>query len=128
MLDPLFSIETTSDVSAAQLQEIERLTPHDVPTSATIVEWSRSQLEALISDIGAGVRGEPTTLGAFDRIVGLGLVPHSGLIGAQQYIRVDVDASDLGCDAQLTALVADALADLDVPPVQIRQISRAQDD
>lgn len=127
VLDPLFRIETTADISPEQLREIERLTPREVPTAAVTVEWSRSELQALMADIAAGIRGEPTTLGAFDRIVALGLVPHDGGIGAEQHIRVFVDESDLGCDAQLDVSAADALADLDVPPVVIEQSSRAEE-
>lgn len=128
VLDPLFRIETTASVSAAQLGEIQRLTPSGVPTIRVPVEWSRAELSDLIGDIGAGIRGEPTPLGAYERIVDLGLVPHGGGSGAQQSISVFVDETSLGCDAQLNVLVADALDDLDVPPIVIEQSGRAEDD
>ena len=125
ILDPLFTIQTLPTISAAQLAEIDRLTPADIPTIASTVDWTYAELLAFLYDIGAGARGEPSETGAFERIESLGLVPHEATLGAEQFVTVRVDESDLGCDEQLTALVAAAVADLDVPPIIIEQSGRA---
>lgn len=125
VLDPLFTIQTLSTISAAQRAEVERLTPDDVPTAPATVEWSYDELFALLRAVGAGVRGEPADVDVVARIESVGLVPHDGGLGSEQFVMVLVDESDLGCDEQLTALVADAVSDLDIPPIVIEQSPRA---
>ncbi|MGB3734394.1 MAG: hypothetical protein WA964_05525, partial [Ilumatobacter sp.] len=104
VLDPLFSIQTLPAISTDQLAEIERLTPSDIPTTAVTVAWTHAELLVLLYDVGAGVRGDETTTGAVERIESVGLAPHGGALGAEQFVTVYVDASDLGCDEQLTGL------------------------
>lgn len=126
-LDPRFTVQTLAAVSDEQLAEIKRLTPADIPTATATVEWAYAELLTLLYDIDTGVRGKPSVTGAFERIESVGLVPHGGGLGAQQFVTVYVDDSDLGCDEQLTALVADAVADLGIPPILIEQSGRAQE-
>ncbi len=126
-LDPHFTVQTLASINDAQLAEIERLTPADIPTTMATVEWSYSELLTLLYDFGSRPPGEPSATGADERIREVGLVPHEGLLGGEQFVTVEVDHTDLGCDEQLTALVADAVSDLDIPPIVIEQSDRSQE-
>lgn len=127
-LDPRFTVQTLAAISDAQLAEVERLTPADIPTTTATVEWAYAELLTLLYDFGTGVPGEASATGAVERIENVGLVPHGGALGAEQFVTVYVDETPLGCDEQLTALVADAVVDLELPPIVIEQSDRPRED
>jgi hypothetical protein len=122
-LRPLFRIQITDRLSPDKLAKLRTLTPSSVPTQLDVVQYSAGELDALLADIDNDLGGDPGSSVVVERIRSLGIEPNGAGRTVDQSVSVYVVPTDLGCDAQLTTLVANAVKELNLPPIHIEQTS-----